>query len=316
MQQLRVLLVTMALYMVAMNVHAGPFLTGVIEDAGAQTIEMPSFPGAWQSRVEWMAPEGSQVNEGDVVIRLDPGSLLDQEERTQADYERKRFEVQRRTAELALAVLDAETAVLQAESELKLATLDARIPATASRQLDYDRAQLRLTTANQTLTRRRSELVSKQREEFDTLEVLKLEEERMYEQWQSMVSALEGTQLKARKSGILIYAENRFTGRKIFPGETYSNATLLARVASHTDTSFRFWVHEADVLKIKPGDRLVVVPDALPAEEIEAEVSRASQQATTREEWSQGGYFELLAKPINPLPDTFIPGMAVMGRPR
>ena len=316
MQPHRVSLVTITILIVSVNVHAGPFLTGVIEDAGAQTIEMPNFPGAWQSRIEWMAAEGSRVNKGDIVIRLDPGSLLDQEERTQADYQRKRFEVQRRTAELALAVLDAKTAVLQAESELKLATLDASIPATASRQLDYDRAQLRLTTANQTLTRRRSELASKKREELNTLKVLKLEEERMYDQWQSMVNALEGTQLKAEKSGILIYAENRFTARKIFPGETYNNATLLAWVASHADTSFRFWVHEADVLKIKPGDRLAVVPDALPDHKVEAEVSRASQQATTRDEWSQGGYFELLAKPIDPLPDTFIPGMAVMGRPQ
>lgn len=308
-------LMSLVVTLTAMNAQADPFLTGVVEDADAQTIEMPVFPGAWQSRIEWMAPEGSQVNEGDVVIRLDPGSLLDQEERTQSDYERKRFEVQRRTAELALAVLDAETAVRQAESELKLATLDARIPATASRQLDYDRAQLRLSTATQVLERRRSELAAKQREEQESLKVLKLEEQRMYDQWQSMVSALEGTRLKAEKNGILIYAENRFTGRKIFPGETYSNATLLAWVASHADTSFRFWVHEADILKIKPGDQLAITPDALPDNTVIAVISRASQQAATRDEWSQGGYFEVLAKPVAPLPETFIPGMTVMGKP-
>ena len=52
------------------------------------------------------------------------------------------------------------------------------------------------------------------------------------DQWQSMVDALEGTQLKAEKAGILIYAENRFTGHKIFPGETYNNSTLLAQIAT------------------------------------------------------------------------------------
>ena len=297
------------------GVFADPFLTGVIEDADAQTIEMPVFPGAWQSQIEWMAPEGSEIQPGDVVIRLDPGSLLDQEERTQSDYERKRFEVERRTAELALTVMDAETAVLRAESELKLATLDANIPATASRRLDYDRAQLRLSIATQSLERKRAELVSKHREETETLTVLQLEEQRMHDQWQSMVDALEGTQLKAEKAGILIYAENRFTGHKIFPGETYNNSTLLARIASHEDTSFRFWVHEADILKIVPGDRLVVTPDALPEQRVVAVVSRASQQATTRDEWSQGGYFEVHAKPTVPLPNTFIPGMSVMGKP-
>ena len=42
----------------ASAVHAGPLLTGVVEDVNAQTIEMPSLPGAWQRQIAWMAPEG------------------------------------------------------------------------------------------------------------------------------------------------------------------------------------------------------------------------------------------------------------------
>ena len=50
---------------------AGPLLTGVVEDVNAQTIEMPSLPGAWQRRIEWMAREGEQVQAGDLVVRLE-----------------------------------------------------------------------------------------------------------------------------------------------------------------------------------------------------------------------------------------------------
>ena len=75
---------------------AAPLLTGVVEDVNAQTIEMPSLPGAWQRQVEWMAREGSQVAVGDLVVRLDPGDLISQEEQLRTDLEKRRLSAQRR----------------------------------------------------------------------------------------------------------------------------------------------------------------------------------------------------------------------------
>ena len=53
-----------------------PYLTGVVEDAESQVIEMPRLPGLWQRQIAWLAPEGSTVAQGDVVVRLDPGDLI------------------------------------------------------------------------------------------------------------------------------------------------------------------------------------------------------------------------------------------------
>ena len=95
---------------------ASPYLTGVVEDGEAQTVEMPRLPGSWQRSVEWMAPEGSTVSVGDLIVRLDPGRLIALEEQAAIDLERRRYENERRQAELDLAIKDAETAVLVAES--------------------------------------------------------------------------------------------------------------------------------------------------------------------------------------------------------
>jgi hypothetical protein len=64
-------LISAAFLMLAWPALGGPLLTGVVEDIDAQMIEMPSLPGVWQRRVDWMVQEGSEVAPGDLVVRLD-----------------------------------------------------------------------------------------------------------------------------------------------------------------------------------------------------------------------------------------------------
>ena len=56
-----------------------------------------------------------------------------------------------------------------------------------------------------------------------------------------------------------------------------------------------------------------MIADALPDQEVKAEVAWIANYATTRETWSQGGYFKLIAEPNDRLPEMFLPGMAVFG---
>ena len=86
----------------------------------------------------------------------------------------------------------------------------------------------------------------------------------------------------------------------------------IAEVASRKKLQFHFWVHEADILKLPVGARITVTPDAMPQRSVSAKVEWTSKQATTREEWSRGGYFEMRAVPVEAGLNDFIPGMAVM----
>ena len=131
----------------ALPAHAATLLTGVVEDVNAQTIEMPSLPGSWQRQVEWMAPEGSLVKAGDVVVRIEPGDLIAQEEQARTDLEKARLSAERRIGEVTLSLLEARRGLAQAESDVRLAKLDAVIPASTIPRLDYERYQLTLETA-------------------------------------------------------------------------------------------------------------------------------------------------------------------------
>ncbi|MEL6448594.1 MAG: hypothetical protein AAFQ62_11655 [Pseudomonadota bacterium] len=292
--------------------EAGPLLTGVIEDVNAQTIEMPSLPGGWQRRIEWMAEEGSRVDTGDVIVKVDPGTLIAEEEKARTDFEKQQFTAARGIDELKLLVLDAEQLVALAESDVALAELDAIIPADTIPRLDFERYQLTLETAKQTLARARQELTNQRAALTDQERQAALEVEQAKRNYKRISDALVATEIRADKPGFMIYAENPFTGRKIYPGDTLYAGLKIASVASRDDLQVRLWIHEADFLEVQPGQRLEVAADAQGIEPFAATISWRSSQAISREEWSDSGYFEAFAKPRDNLPAAIMPGMSVL----
>jgi multidrug resistance efflux pump len=306
-------LISLLVLLVWNQAAAGPLLTGVVEDVKAQTIEMPSLPGAWQRRIEWMAPEGSEVATGEMVVRLDPGDLIWQEDQARTELEKQRLSAARRIDELKLELLDAERELARAESAVRLAEMDAVIPASTIPRLDYERYQLTLETTGKARIRAQAVLLNKRVELEDVSEETRLEVRKAQASYERISNALKATQITAEKPGFIIYGDNRFTGRKVFPGETLYSGFEVAAIASREDLQVRFWVHEADSLKVRIGQRVAVVADAQGAIPFEAVVSWTSSQATEKQDWSDSGYFEAYAKPVSGMPEGVMPGMSVMG---
>ena len=293
-----------------------PYLTGVVDDGESQVIEMPRLPGAWQRRIAWLAAEGAAVEAGDVVVRLDQGDLIAQAETAEMDLERRSLEAQRADAETALAVLDAEKALVEAESEVRLARIDAELPPTATRQLDHDNAQLRLAVAQHALERAQAALADERTARAGTLALAEMRTAAAQAQHEWMREAIERAEIQADRSGVFLHSESEFTGNKVFAGETLQPTAQIAKVTSGAALRFRFWVHEADIRAVPAGTELAVAPDALPETILPARVQWTSKQAATRQEWSAGGYFELVAAPLGEVPSTLTPGMTVFAEVR
>jgi multidrug resistance efflux pump len=312
---IRKLTSALLLLSLAAPVAAGPLLTGIVEDVNAQTIEMPSLPGSWQRRIEWMSREGSEVAVGDVVVRLDPGDLIAREEQARTDLEKRRLSAERRVDELELEVMDAQRSVAEAESAVKLAEMDAAVPKSAIPKLDFERYRLAFENARQALIRAEAELLNTRDELQDVKAESRLEVQQAESNYQRIRDALGATEIRAEKSGFIIYGDNPYSGKKIFPGETLYTGAEIAAIASRDDLQIRFWIHEADIREISPGQSITVIADAQGAEPFSAIVGWASSQAVEKQDWSDSGYFQALAIPSAGVPDLIMPGMSVMGLP-
>ena len=291
---------------------AATYLTGQIEDGESQKIEMPRLPGTWVRNIAWMAPEGEMVEAGEVVLTLDPGDLSSQEETLAIAQEEQRQNAESSLAENAVAIIDARIAMFRAESALKIAEINAAIPVEAITGLIWEQNQLNLENARNAYIRTKTALANVESQRDDLIPVNQLGVEQADANYERIRKALDQTELRANKAGLMIYGENPMTGEKIYPGESLPPSTVLAMIANQNSLVFRFWVHEADIKNIQDGMPLVVNADAIPGKTIDARVTWLSKQASTRDNWSDGGYFELLAEPVETLPEGFIAGMSIM----
>lgn len=291
-------------------------LTGEIEDAGAQVILMPRFQVSNSNTrtVEWMAPEGSAVEVGDLVVRLDPSDLVAQKETLEIQLEDTQANAEAQTAQQDLAIFDAETALIRAESTLELAKLDASMPKGTIPDLTYERNQLTLAIATNALKRTISALEDTVLAKEQAIPVREKTIERALADMEDIDEAVERTEIFATQPGFVLYGVNRWTDEKVYPGTAVYSSMEIAKVASRDSLQFRFWTHEADVRKLEIGSEVVVTPDSLPDQSVLARVTWISSQANERE-WSDGGYFEVTAIPSDgvKVPQDFLPGMAVVG---
>lgn len=293
------------------------FLTGEIEDGGAQVILMPrlAISNTNTRMVEWMAPEGSAVEVGDAVVRLDPSDLIAQKENLEIQLEDTLANAESQVAQQQLAIFDAETALIRAESNLEIAKMDASIPKGTIPDLTYERNQLLLANATNAVKRAVTALENAKLTMEESIPVREKSVEQAKSDMAEIDDAVEQTEILATQPGLVIYGFNRWLDEKIYPGATVMSSMEIAKVASRDALQFRFWTHEADVRKLKLGTEVIVTADSLPEYTVSSRITWISSQANERD-WSDGGYFEVIAEPNDgvELPPKFLPGMAVVGQ--
>ncbi len=288
-------------------------LTGEIEDGDAQSVEMPRLPGSYTRAISWMAPEGATVKPGDLIVQLDPGDLESQLEQAEVRIETEKTNTESQISGHDLRIFDAETSLIRLESSLEVARLGATVPRETVPQLNFERNQLSLANAINALERGIKSLEDAKQAKAEYLPLSERTMQKTARDMETIKSALEQVNFYAEQPGLVIYGVNQSTGLKIFPGESYGSGTTILIVASRELLQFRFWVHETDIRKVQIDDELMVCPDALGKEKIKTKVTWISNQATTRDDWSNAGYFELVAKPMDPVPEGYKPGMSVLG---
>lgn len=295
------------------------FLTGEIEDGGAQVILMPrlTISNTNTRMVEWMAPEGSAVEIGDPVVRLDPSDLIAQKENLEIQLEDTLANAESQVSQQELAIFDAETALIRAESNLEIAKMDASIPRGTIPELNFERNQLLLANATNAVKRALKSLDNANLALKESIPVRERGVEQAKNDMAEIDSAVAQTEILATQPGLVIYGFNRWTDEKIYPGATVMSSMEIAKVASQDSLQFRFWTHEADVRKLKIGTEVIVTADSLPEHSVTSRITWISSQANDRD-WSDGGYFEVIAEPNDgvELPSKFLPGMAVVGEVR
>ena len=288
----------------------GLVLSGALRAAEAEYFVVPRA-SSWQIQIKWLIEEGSRVESGDAIARLDPGNTEENLEEARDKLLEKKQEKVLHDTQARLDRLGLEVALAKAEAELAKARLDADVPQDVLQGKDFRQRQLELQKKKDALDAARMALLSGEATriatEFgDRLDIGELEESiKEYEK------ELDSLVMRATRSGIVVHEEHPWFGRKFREGDRVQASFILASIPDLETLQVRAWAMEPELPLLSVGQRARLYLDAFPAEEYEGEVIAVGASGQKRSQWGKAPYFPVTIRLDRIDEQIMRPGMSV-----
>ncbi|HEX6832543.1 MAG TPA: efflux RND transporter periplasmic adaptor subunit [Rudaea sp.] len=284
---------------------------GEIQRDGAQAIFTPPSNSS-PVVLRYYVPDGTRVQPGDVLVRIDAGQAAVDLRALDAQLEQAKAKIAKEVAELELKAFDAELEFIDAQAALDTAKVDAVLPRQLLSALDYDSAQAEFARATKDSAFKSEALANARagvarRVDDGKLEIEKLLVQRRYDEVQ-----LQTAEVRAENAGTVVHGFSTFgsngrieEGSSSYPGEQIG--TVSGAGAPHV----RAWVLEPDRAALRVGQPLRLGFDALSGQSVIGKISSISGASQAKPEWGSGYYFvvDVTADDWRNLP--LRPGMSV-----
>lgn len=282
---------------------------GNLRSVQATQVSVPiGVPGPF--RVAWLAPDGSRVRAGEVVVRFDPTemakSLADaRDDGASATLKIGKQEVQGR-AEIDKLDRDARLAREELEAAQQFQKKDETI---------YSRHEIIESDIDQDLARNKEEharSARRTREKLDAteLELLAIERRRAELKRLHAEQGLRSLEVIAPHDGVLILKRD-FRGEPLRVGDSVWNGQPLAEIPNLAEMEAEVFVLEADAGGLAPGQRAEVTLESRPDVVWPAETRRVDPLAKPRLRGSPVQYFAVVLKLAKTDPRVMKPGQRV-----
>jgi HlyD family secretion protein len=282
------------------RVERRPFLRtataeGTLRAVSATPITVPPEAGGMQ-RIEWLADNGAEVAQGEVVVRLDPASLQRDLADGQTDLQIAQARIRGAGAKSRAArdnlLLDAGQAERELQQQEQFLRRDEKIYSRhelIDSEIDRDMAQTRAENA-----RARSEVVARQgRTELELLGIEKSKAELKIRQAQRGLSVLTVT---APHAGMLV-VERNWRGEMIQAGMEVWPGMKMGELPDPSRMQAQCYVLEADAAGLAKGLTAELVVESHPQRRFRALVENVDALAKRKRQEVPVQYFEVTLLP-------------------
>ncbi|MFL6635706.1 MAG: HlyD family secretion protein [Massilia sp.] len=298
----------------AMAADTRPVLiSGEVEALDSQTIFVPPSNSSPVVIRNFLA-EGTQVKQGDVVLRIDSASTTNIDQ-LRMDRERARAKTDSETATLEVAAVEADKALVNAQAALDKAKVDAALPKQQITALDYDRHQAELDRATRDLVIKQDNLKNARaavarRKEDGALEVKKLQINEAFQ-----LAQVAQSEVRATRDGVVVHGYSPFNGERMDEGSTAWPGNAAGTVLGDGRMVVTAWVLEADRPHLRDGQAVSLRFDALPGVVVAGRLASITSAPEAKPRWGLGRYFRARIA----LPDDhglpLVAGMSVLVEP-
>jgi HlyD family secretion protein len=285
-------------------------LSGELEAAEGAVISVPKLP-SWQTTIQWIAPEGSVVAEGDRVAELDNSEFASGIEQRKSTLNETDYRLRQRTAEIAATLAEREFDLRSRNKDLEKTTLDAAVPAELLSRRDYEDRQLALSRAKTEQEKAVTNLASARSNAQSELANLRLTFLQAQRELETAESAIHQLVLRAPAPGILIIGEIRWEGRKMQSGDNVFVGMPIAQIPDLSTIQVVANLADVDEGKIEVGMPATITLDAYPEKSFTGTVARISAVAQEVDPASLRRVFRVIL-PIDEIDENLMrPGYSV-----
>ncbi len=252
----------------ALRVHRGTFasdvvLTGELRAARGDEIAVPQLP-QWQTTIKWIAPEGTEMKQGDRVVELDNSSFasnLDAKRQAVAQAEQ---ELQQKDAEWTADTLDKQLDVERKRSDYDKAKLDAAIPREIISARDFNDRQMKFKRAEVEYVKAVDVLKSQKMSVKSDRDNLLLSLQKAQRELAIAEHAISELILRAPHGGIVVIRDHPWEGRRFQEGDGVFIGWALAQFPEMASLRVEADLADVDDGRIGEGMPATIVLDAYP----------------------------------------------------
>lgn len=250
------------------------YSSGQIESENKENIPVPAKLSdrslrIWSLKITELVEEGTFVDSGDFVARLDPEAVQEQIKNVQDEMDKANTEYQDAKIDSNLNLSNQRDAITNAkldmdEKEIIVKESIYESPSIQKKaQMDYDKAERKFGQEKNAYELKKQQEENKVNRQFINYRQLK-------ERYEGLEELFNSLTILAPKSGIVTYIKNPWGITKV--GSDVGANGSVATIPDMTNLISRTYINEIDISKVKEGQKVEIGIDAFPDKKMTGEV--------------------------------------------
>jgi multidrug resistance efflux pump len=303
----------------AMVVERKDFVKHLLLSGDLQAVDsfVVTVPRIWRMSnlvISYLAPEGTVVQAGDILVQFDQNELLTLRLEYEKAVEDARIKIAQTEADLEVSRQDLLLNRADAVKNLKTAKLYAGIDESLLPREEAERYRFEFAQAEIEFEKVNERLDTLEKTGKAELDVVQLEYDQADLRLRRLLSELEKMTIRAPIEGLIIYGENRATGGKIQVGDALWRGWPLIFLPNMNSLRVNTYVYDADYPFLKEGMPAEIIFDAVPDRLFPGKVANIPEVTKPRQFRSDLRAFQMDVRLLEAELEILRPGMTALVR--
>lgn len=246
-------------------------LTGAIEAIEGAKIKVPRTREN-RLQIQWLAPDGSMVKQGDTVLEFDNSSFTANLDQQRSALQRSQRTMLQTRAQGEARLHEAEAAVERARIALAKAEIDASVPESIHSRYEHRTLQLAATKARAAHEKAVADLRSTSTAVVSENRVSEEQYRKVRREFTVAEEAVDAVVLRAPRDGIIVVEEHPWEDRKYQVGDTMFTGRTVLGIPNLDRLRVRATLSDVDDGRLDPGMAARCTPDIEPDLHLEGRI--------------------------------------------